>query len=174
MGLFEFVKDAGERLFGKDEEPQQDGNEAMEAALRRRIARAGLKAEGLEIAFNDGVVSVRGEAPDHEMREKIVLAVGNSRGVARVDDLLKVSATAPPQMAEAAVAAASVSEDQPAEAIESVMYTVQRGDTLSAIAKEHYGNAGKYMVIFEANKPLLEDPDRIYPGQVLRIPPIAK
>jgi nucleoid-associated protein YgaU len=56
---------------------------------------------------------------------------------------------------------------------EATFYTVKRGDTLSGIAKAHYGNAGKYMVIFEANKPMLEDPDKIYPGQVLRIPPLG-
>ena len=49
-------------------------------------------------------------------------------------------------------------------------YTVEKGDTLSRIAKEMYGDAGKYPAIFEANKPMLKDPDKIYPGQVLRIP----
>jgi nucleoid-associated protein YgaU len=76
--------------------------------------------------------------------------VGNTKGVARVDDQLSVETPAP----------------------EAVFFTVQRGDTLSKIAKEQYGNAGKYMVIFEANKPMLKDPDRIYPGQALRIPPL--
>ena len=55
----------------------------------------------------------------------------------------------------------------------ATFYTVVRGDTLSKIAKEHYGNAMKYPVIFEANKPMLKHPDKIYPGQVLRIPPLA-
>jgi len=58
------------------------------------------------------------------------------------------------------------SDEQPS----SRFYTVKSGDTLGKIAKEFYGNAGKYPVIFEANKPMLKDPDRIYPGQVLRIP----
>jgi nucleoid-associated protein YgaU len=53
------------------------------------------------------------------------------------------------------------------------MYTVKSGDTLSAIAKEQYGDAMKYPQIFEANKPMLENPDKIYPGQVLRIPPLS-
>jgi nucleoid-associated protein YgaU len=47
---------------------------------------------------------------------------------------------------------------------------VKSGDTLSAIAKQFYGDAGRYSAIFEANKPMLKDPDEIYPGQVLRIP----
>ena len=52
-------------------------------------------------------------------------------------------------------------------------YTVAKGDTLSKIAKEFYGEANKYHQIFEANKPMLKDPDKIYPGQMLRIPPEA-
>jgi nucleoid-associated protein YgaU len=56
---------------------------------------------------------------------------------------------------------------------ESQYHLVSRGDTLSAIAKQFYGNANAYMQIFEANKPMLSHPDKIYPGQVLRIPPKA-
>ena len=87
---------------------------------------------------------------DQSTRERIVLAVGNTQGVARVDDRMEVSAPAP----------------------EAVMYTVESGDTLGKIAKEQYGDASKYPVIFEANQPLLKDPNKIYPGQVLRIPPL--
>jgi len=49
-------------------------------------------------------------------------------------------------------------------------YTVKAGDTLSHIAKEHLGSAGAYMKIFELNKDQLSDPDKIKPGQVLRLP----
>ena len=49
-------------------------------------------------------------------------------------------------------------------------YTVKAGDTLSAIAKEHLGSAGAYMKIFELNRDQLTDPDKIKPGQVLRLP----
>jgi nucleoid-associated protein YgaU len=55
---------------------------------------------------------------------------------------------------------------------EALLYTVESGDTLSKIAREQYGSAGKYMAIFDANKPMLKDPNKIYPGQVLRIPPL--
>jgi nucleoid-associated protein YgaU len=82
-----------------------------------------------------------------------VLTAGNTKGVAQVDDRLVVEAAEP----------------EP----EAAMYTVKSGDTLSAIAKAHYGDAMKYPEIFEANKPMLTDPDKIYPGQVLRIPPLA-
>lgn len=56
----------------------------------------------------------------------------------------------------------------PAPAVKT--YTVQAGDTLSKIAREHLGNANAYMKIFEANRDQLQDPDKIKPGQVLKIP----
>ena len=51
-------------------------------------------------------------------------------------------------------------------------YTVAMGDTLSHIAKAHYGKAGKWRAIFEANRDQIDDPDKIFPGQVLKIPAI--
>ena len=95
-------------------------------------------------------VTVSGKVGSQADRERIVLALGNTEGIAQVDDRLEVEATEP----------------------EATFYTVQSGDSLSKIAKEQYGNAMKYPVIFEANKPMLTDPDKIYPGQVLRIPPL--
>lgn len=96
-------------------------------------------------------MTVSGTAPDQAIKEKILLAAGNVQGVAQVDDRMTVLVSEP----------------------EAKFHTVARGDTLSAIAKAHYGNANKYMAIFEANKPMLNHPDKIYPGQVLRIPPQA-
>jgi len=96
-----------------------------------------------------GGADVRAKVPTQEVREKLVLAIGNTAGIGQVDD-----------------DGIEVTEPQDA----SVFYTVQKGDTLSKIAQQHYGSAAKYMAIFEANRPMLEDPDRIYPGQVLRIP----
>lgn len=103
------------------------------------------------MADGDHVV-VSGVAESQSEREKVILTVGNVAGVATVDDRMTVSAEAPEQ--------------------EAVFYEVKKGDTLSKISKEHYGSANKYMVIFEANKPMLKDPDKIYPGQMLRIPPL--
>jgi nucleoid-associated protein YgaU len=93
-------------------------------------------------------VTVSGMAPDQATKEKIILCCGNVQGVAKVNDQLTVKQAAQ----------------------ESRYYTVQSGDTLSAIAKREYGNANDYMKIFEANKPMLSNPDKIYPGQSLRIP----
>ena len=85
--------------------------------------------------------------------EKIVLVVGNTDGISKVDDRLEL------------IVKQEVKKEPAAR-----FYTVVKGDTLSKIAKAHYGDAMKYPVIFEANKPMLSDPDKIYPGQVLRIP----
>jgi len=165
MGLFDFVKEAGNKLFGGDDKggakaaaPATDPKEAREAADRRRAAALVKLVEGFGFEVVDLAVKVegetatlKGEVASQELREKVVLAVGNVSGISRVDDRLTVKTPEP----------------------EAAFYTVVRGDTLSKIAKEHYGNANKYMVIFEANRPMLEHPDRIYPGQVLRIPPAA-
>lgn len=101
------------------------------------------------------------------------MTAGNITGVSRVQDNLILGA--PPAdvaAAEKAEAEAEAAEEGKAgeAAWESKTYTVQPGDTLGKIAKEFYGNAMEYPKIFEANKPMLKDPDKIYPGQVLRIP----
>ena len=166
MGLMTFFKDAGEKLFGKG--PAKAAQEAAAAApspetiaalnataakaIADHVAAQGLSADGLDIAFDgaSSTVTVAGTVESSEQREKMVLAVGNIAGVSAVEDALHISAPKPP----------------------SVFYTVQPGDSLSKIAKAHYGDAMKYPVIFEANKPMLKDPDKIFPGQVLRIPPL--
>lgn len=162
MGVFDFVKNAGKKMFGDDEPaaaPAPSGGktgpsigEIREKALRGRIAETGVAIEGLTVRFEDGVCHVGGKVASQEAREKVILACGNVKGVGRVEDSIEVDSPEP----------------------EATMYTVQSGDSLSKIAKQHYGNASKYTVIFEANRPLLEDPDKIYPGQVLRIPPLAE
>jgi len=162
MGLIDFIKGAGEKLFGKDDDAATAAAEVAASAatkasaekrkvesLERYVGRLGLGIENLGIAVNEDLVTVSGTAPNQEIREKTVLALGNTAGTARVDDRIVVEVAEP----------------------EAEFYTVVRGDSLSKIAKEYYGNPMKYPVIFEANKPMLSDPDKIYPGQVLRIPP---
>ncbi len=164
MGLFDFVKDAGEKLLGGGESATSEMAAAENAARKQEKAIADfvrslrLNVEDLRIQMNGNVAVIGGTVASQEMREKVILAVGNIGGIAQVDDRLKVAAPAPEAAPEP----------------EAVFYTVQSGDSLSKIAKAQYGNAMKYMVIFEANKPALTDPDKIYPGQVLRIPPLAK
>lgn len=156
MGIFDFVKDAGQKLgIGKGDKEAEEIERSREAImggkLRRLLEGLGLKIENIRVTYDDGVATVRGKAASQAEREKAVLALGNTQGVSRVVDEMEVVAPAP----------------------EAKFYTVARGDTLSKIAKAHYGDPMKYPVIFEANKPMLTDPDKIYPGQVLRIPPIS-
>ena len=96
-----------------------------------------------------GTVNVYGVAPDQQTKEKIVLCCGNVKNVSKVNDNMSVDQSAP----------------------EAQFYTVVKGDTLSKVSKQYYGDANQYNKIFEANKPMLKSPDLIYPGQVLRIPP---
>jgi len=156
MGLFDFVRDAGAKIFG-DKAAAADKADVDAAvkkvqaqqALTKVVHDMGLKVDQLNISFDDGTAIVYGKTPTQQEREKIVLLIGNTNGVARVDDRLTVDKPEP----------------------EATMYTVKSGDTLSKIAKAHYGDAMKYPMIFEANRPMLADPDKIYPGQVLRLPP---
>jgi len=116
--------------------------------------------------LNGEVAVLTGKVPSREIAEKVVLAVGNTEGVGSVDDRLEVAAGATAAASERPASAPAATAAQTA-----VFYMVKKGDNLSTIAKEHYGAASKYTLIFEANKPMLKDPDKIYVGQVLRIPP---
>ena len=166
MGLMSFFKTAGEKLFGTGEAkaaqeaaaaaptPEKVAalSDAAGKAIANYIGTQGLSAEGLDIGFDgaSATVTVAGVVPDQATKEKIVLCCGNVAGVEKVNDLLVVKEPAP----------------------EAQWHTVVSGDNLSKIAKKFYGDANKYPVIFEANKPMLSHPDKIYPGQMLRIPPI--
>lgn len=166
MGLFSFIKDAGEKLFGIGDAQAEEAanaqakaekvaaaNQAAADAIAGYVAKQELTAENLEIGFDGatGTVKVAGIADNQETKEKILLCCGNVRGVENVEDNMVVNSTEP----------------------EATFHTVVSGDTLSKIAKEVYGDAMKYPVIFEANKPMLSHPDKIYPGQVLRIPALS-
>ncbi len=153
MGIFSFIKEAGEKLFGHSEpagKSVEELNYEKAEKLKQAILGLGLPVDNLNIVIVEDKALVFGDVPDQETREKVILVVGNTEGIAEVDDRLNVPEPAP----------------------EARFYTVKKGDYLSKIAKEMYGDANKYMVIFEANKPMLKDPDLIYPGQVLRIPPL--
>lgn len=160
MGLLSFVREAGEKLFGRKDveaaaaESAQDKlvdlNQKAAAAIVAYIDKQGLDTRALQVSFDgaSSTVTVAGTVADQATREKVLLCCGNVEGVDKVDDQLTVINPEPP----------------------ATFHTVVRGDTLSAIAKACYGNANAYMKIFEANKPMLSDPNKIYPGQVLRIP----
>ena len=143
MGLFKFLQQAGRKL-GID---LHNTSEAPRA-LKKEVENLGLQAENLQVDIEGSKVRVKGQTASQEDKEKILLALGNIEGVETVEDVLDAKDPAP----------------------SSQFHTVRSGDTLSAIAKTYYGSPSKYHVIFEANKPMLSDPDKIYPGQVLRIP----
>ncbi|GAB4051627.1 peptidoglycan-binding protein LysM [Spirosoma litoris] len=153
MGLLSFFKGVGEKIFHKDEVvPQPAEAEKVEPvraqALLDHVKQLGLAYNSLTVKTKGDTVTITGSVKTQEDAEKIALAVGNVEGVSAVDNQLVVDAPAP----------------------EGKFYTVKSGDSLSKIAKEVYGDPMKYGIIFEANKPMLKDPDLIYPDQVLRIP----
>ena len=158
MGLFSFIKNAGAKVFGIGKTDAEETAEATTAELKLEALAArkleetindlDLKVEGLNVHIDDDAAIISGLAYDQATREKVILVVGNSDGIATVDDQMTVENVEP----------------------EAQFHTVVSGDTLGKIAKNYYGNAMKYPVIFEANQPMLSHPDKIYPGQVLRIP----
>lgn len=165
MGMFSFIKEAGEKLFGIGKAqaapaaapaaPSADQvaslNQSAAQAISTYIQSMKLNVDALDVSYDAAseTVTVAGIAPDQTTREKVVLCCGNVANVAAVNDMMTVATPEP----------------------ESQMYTVVKGDNLSKISKEFYGTPNKYPQIFEANKPMLSHPDKIYPGQVLRIPP---
>lgn len=146
MGLWDFVKNAGKAL-GIGEAEAKETPPTPEA-LEKEVGDLGLKADGLKVAVNGDTVTIEGKAASQEEREKLILAVGNVTGVAKVEDRIET----------------------PEPEATPVFHTVVKGDNLWKIAEKHLGNGARFKDIFEANKPMLTDPDKIYPGQVLRIP----
>jgi nucleoid-associated protein YgaU len=169
MSFINFIADAGEKLLAAatgmpaapSTSPSQSNvarlNATAGAAIAKYIASQNLSAQNLNVVYDGATktVTVSGVAPDQATKEKIILCCGNVHSVAKVDDRLTVV-----QASGSSLPAAS-------------LYEVKEGDTLSKIAKSIYGDANSYEKIFEANEPMLKDPNKIYPGQQLRIPPKA-
>jgi nucleoid-associated protein YgaU len=145
MGLFDFIREAGKALgIGDDDEtPTAD-------AVQAELDSHGLGTDDVKVEVDGDKVVVRGEVENQDIFERMVVAVGNTLGISQVETDVAVGA----------------------DGREPVFHTVEKGDTLWAIASKHYGNGSKYNAIFEANTPMLSHPDKIYPGQVLRIPDI--
>jgi len=176
VGLIDFVKDVGHKL-GLDHgtaqpakgqptaqrTPQQaaqpqaapaqpsaaDQDRQKAAALFQRLQQLGLATgDDVSVRVDGAKATLTGKVPSQDVKEKIVLVVGNSQGIAQIDDQLQAPRAEP----------------------EGTYYDVKSGDTLSKIAKQFYGDANRYQEIFEANRPMLKNADEIYPGQKLRIP----
>lgn len=149
MGLFKFVKSKGKELIA-------DRDRIAEKAIKKEVEDLGLDDDlggDFRVLVDGGKVTLEGKVPDQATKEKIILAAGNVNGIGEVEDTMKLKSKAKVE--------------------ESTFYTVKSGDSLSKIAKKYYGDAMRYPDIFEANTPMLKHPDRIYPGQVLRIPGAA-
>ena len=147
MDLISFAKNVGASIFGGTTAKAAPAEE-----LKKAAASHGLDVSGVNIDVQGDHVKVSGTAATTEQAEKIAIAVGNTIGVQTVENTIAPATPGPA----------------------SKFYTVKAGDTLWKIAEENYGHGkgGKYDVIFEANKPMLSNPDKIYPGQVLRVPPL--
>jgi nucleoid-associated protein YgaU len=147
MGLLSFAKTVGAKIFGATETAAAPPDQ-----LKKEAEKHGLDVSKVDVKTEGDKVVLTGSAASKEEAEKIALAIGNSVGVSTVQNNIASADKAP----------------------DSKFYTVKPGDSLWKIAETEYGHGhgGKYQVIFEANKPLLTDPDKIYPGQVLRIPPL--
>lgn len=148
MSLFSFLKEAGEKIL---DALTPDKAEANSEALTNHVrdALTGIDTSKIQVKVEGDKVIATGEASSQEEKEKILLALGNVAGVSGVED--QITVTGPVVVA-------------------SQFVVVQKGDTLSAISLRVYGDANKYQKIFEANKPMLKDVNKIYPGQSLRIP----
>lgn len=147
MSIWSFVKEAGEKIL----DAITPGNANADEVLKDHISKVGLGNPNIQTEVDGGTVIVKGEVASQEEKEKILVTLGNIEGVEKVDDQMTVASSAP-------------------AATESKFYEVKKDDTLSKISKEMYGDANKYQKIFDANKPMLKDVNKIYPGQKLRIP----
>ena len=173
MGFFDFARNAGEKIFG--------GADLDENKIREHILAQGLALKPFSVVVqnaDEGNVALIGYAKTLADKEKAIITAGNIKGVEKIDDRLRLGEPDWMKQGDAAVdtpvTADQVGEPTHDEAPTARFYTVESGDNLSKIAKQVYGNANKYPAIFDANKPMLSDPDKIYPGQVLRIPPLDK
>ncbi len=145
MGLFNFVSDIGKKIFGDDDDPAE--------AIEKHINEDNPGVENVKIEVEEGVAKIKGKAKDQSAFEKAVLMAGNVLGISEVqaDEL-------------------ELESGEQADEEAAVFYTIQKGDTLWAIASEHLGKGARYPEILEANREVIKDPDLIYPGQQIRIP----
>lgn len=144
MGLFDFAKNFGKKIFGDDDD---DASEKLQA----HIEDDNPGVQGLQVSVEDGVATISGEAESQSAYEKAVLMAGNALGVTSVE-------------------AAGLSAPEQEQTFDVNYYEIQEGDSLWKIAEQFYGNGSKYEKIFEENREVITDPDLIFPGQKIRIP----
>ena len=144
MGLFDFAKDIGNKIFGNDDDDAGD-------KLKAHVEKDNPGVSDLKVDVQGETAVITGNADSKSAMEKVVLMVGNALGISNVE-------------------AAELTAPEEEKASETQYYEIQKGDSLWKIAQEFYGNGNKYPDIFEANKEVIKDPDLIFPGQKIRIP----
>ncbi|RUM68139.1 MAG: peptidoglycan-binding protein LysM [Sulfurospirillum sp.] len=143
MGFFDFLKDAGAKILGKG-----DDNENVKKLIEEE--KETMPIDGLEVEVRGDTVYLKGKAKSAEDKVKAALIAGNIEGVSKVN--------------------ADELETEDAQVIEDIFYEIQKGDSLWKIAEIYYKDGRRYTEIFEANREVIKDPDKIYPGQMIRIP----
>lgn len=145
MGLFDFASKIGKKLFGGDDDPAEK--------IQEHIEQANPGVDNLKVEVKDGVATIKGDAKSPDALEKAILMAGNAMGIEEVkaDD-------------------ATVAGQQAQLGGDDEFYIIEKGDSLWKIADKAYGNGAKYTAIFDANREVIEDPDKIFPGQKIRIP----
>ena len=151
MGIISFIKDAGKNIFGSN---KAEAAEDREKQIKSQLEKYNIS--GVYVSVNDDIVNLSGKVSTPLEKRRAVMIAGNIEGISSVDDKIMLSLNG--------------QEIQKDINVEQEFYTVEKGDTLSGISKQVYGDASKYNAIFEANTPMLEDADKIYPGQKLIIP----
>lgn len=144
MGLMDFVKDVGRQIFDTDAEAANN--------IRQHLEFKTKGIDDLGVEFSDGVATLTGECTDQETKDIAILIAGCIKGVKQVD-------------ADGLIAPMPKRRRKRSE-----FYTIKMGDTLSAIAERYYGDASDSSRIFEANREIIVDPEKLYPGQTIRIP----
>ncbi|MDT8406140.1 MAG: peptidoglycan-binding protein LysM [Methylococcales bacterium] len=153
MGLFDFVKDIGHKLFTSDAEAAQ--------AITDHINANNPGIDSLSVIFKEGKATLIGITRSEEAAQKAVLMAGNVKGVEEVVPKIDILLEAP---SETAITTPLTEPDN------VTFHIIKSGDTLSKIAKDVYGNANLYPKIFEANREVIKDPNLIFPGQKIRLP----
>jgi nucleoid-associated protein YgaU len=143
MGFFDFIKDAGAKILGRG-----DDNENVKKLIEEE--KETMPIEGLEVEVQGDTVVLKGKAKSAEDKVKAALIAGNIEGISKVD-------------------ADALETEEPA-VINDLFYEIQKGDTLWRVAEIYYKDGRRYTEIFEANREVIKDPDKIYPGQMIRIP----
>ncbi len=160
MGLFDFLKG------GKKAEATTSTKSPSQV-----LREAGLDPSTLKFGFgSDGTVTISGVAVSDSERQRIVNLVSEIPGVTSVNNQIDLAAVGAESSSTDSMDFSGGSDPEPVTVTGTKEYTVVSGDTLWKISKEHYGEGGKYMKIFEANRDILDDPDKIQVGQVLKLP----